>query len=162
MCCVFRSVVTVEAAAGDQGNEEPASSSLGDKGWRNCSLTEGSLCRAVSTAFPSVAPGPRAAGGTGAPLPGLCRRGPAALRLGSAPRPAARRLGGLSTWPEACPPTPLFVARPPLSPCSALTVHTVALLGVFCVSSVINYIKIHVLSFLKLLFFFPSDYKLLL
>ncbi|CAI9156251.1 unnamed protein product [Rangifer tarandus platyrhynchus] len=128
----------VEAAAGEQGNEwrgreEPASHSPGDRGWRNRSLSEGSLCRAVSMAFPGVALGPRVSGraaeGRRAPLPGLCRRGPAALQPASAPGPAARPLGGLSTWPEACLPTPLFVALPPLSPCSAFTVHKVTLFG---------------------------------
>nr|CAI9695629.1 unnamed protein product [Rangifer tarandus platyrhynchus] len=163
-------VVMVEAAAGEQGNEwrgreEPASHSPGDRGWRNRSLSEGSLCRAVSMAFPGVALGPRVSGraaeGRRAPLPGLCRRGPAALQPASAPGPAARPLGGLSTWPEACLPTPLFVALPPLSPCSAFTVHKVTLFGAFCGSPAIKYIKI-ICSFSLSVPPPPSDYKLLL
>lgn len=93
-------------------------------------------------------------------LPQRARRAPAGLRA-AAGCPAPR---GLSTWPEACLPTPLFVARPPQSPCSAFTVHTVTLFGVFCGSPAIKYIKIICSFSLSVLFFlfFPSDYKLLL
>lgn len=119
---------------------------------------EDSLCRGVSEAFPSFAPGPRALerAGWGRGLPWLDPAAEAPLRSPpfSVPRPAARLPGGPSAY--AGLPIPPFVAPPSLNSCSVFTVHTVIHLSVCYMSPQLNY-KTHkqpyALFFLSFLFF---------
>ena len=120
MCCIFRSVVTVEAAAGDQGSEwrgreEPASRSPGDKGWRNRSLTGLSLQSRLH-GFPRRCSGTQSCRGHAGSGTQSCR-GHAGSLSWAVPQRARRVPAGLRA-PAGCP-----APRRPLHSARSLSAH---------------------------------------